>query len=42
MGIVPIKKVAKKQSEGWVYVVQWENDPYAVKIGFTTDLKARF
>ena len=42
MGTVPIKKVAKKQSEGWVYVVQWENDPYAVKIGFTTDLKARF
>lgn len=42
MGVVPIKKVAKRQNEGWVYVVQWENDPYAVKIGFTTDLKARF
>ena len=42
MGAVPIKKVAQKQIEGWVYVVQWENDPYAVKIGFTTDLKGRF
>lgn len=42
MGTVPVKKVAKKQNEGWVYVVQWENDPYAVKIGFTTDLKKRF
>lgn len=42
MGSVPVKKVAQKQTEGWVYVIQWENDPYAVKIGFTTDLKARF
>lgn len=42
MSIVPVKKVAKKQNQGWVYVVQWENDPYAVKIGFTTDLKGRF
>lgn len=42
MGDVPIKKVAKRQNQGWVYVVQWENDPYAVKIGFTTDLQARF
>jgi len=42
MGTMPVRKVAKKQNEGWVYVVQWENDPYAVKIGFTTDLKGRF
>ena len=42
MGTVPIKKAAKRQNEGWVYVVHWENDPHAVKICFTTDLTARF
>jgi hypothetical protein len=30
-----------KRYEGWVYVVQWENDEETVKIGFSTDLKGR-
>lgn len=30
-----------KRYEGWVYVVQWENDEETVKIGFSSDLKGR-
>ena len=44
MGNVPVKKVAvelKPKQNGWVYVIQWENDPHSVKIGFSTDLPAR-
>lgn len=31
-----------KKYEGWIYVVQWDNDEETVKIGFSTDLKGRF
>lgn len=30
-----------RRYEGWIYVVQWENDEETVKIGFSCDLKSR-
>lgn len=29
-------------SDGFVYYVRWENDPFLVKIGYTSNLKNRF
>jgi hypothetical protein len=44
MGNLPVRRPAEVRQPvptGWIYIVQWENDPHSVKIGFSTDLPSR-
>lgn len=36
-----VKKGLQKRTDGWVYVVQWQERNREIKIGFSTDLKKR-